>query len=282
MISAIPLLVIASHAQTQRKPDTKLVEMTPVTQASKSSVFKMTKQFSIGGIVLSEGIQLQPQGDSSPDRWGKLVYTVPRGSLVFRGQYGIPDTDTEGIGDATLAIIVDGESAQEIRAVAGQKPTRFEIPLKGAKSIMLQFTGTSSIGDAVFSTSASTTTKPTPKPPQPPVPQNEQPKPTSDMPRANLTAPENGVTVKNSVTFKWDAVPNAITYGVEIVMITNADPKKIPTRFMRAFSAKSDSFEWNFSEDVLSGEYQVSVIAFGKAGVLTKFSNSRRFKVTRK
>lgn len=281
MMSALSLLVVASLSQTTRKPDVKLTELTPVTQVNKSSVFRMTKQFSVGGVVLHEGIQLQPQGDSTPDRSGKLVYTVPRGSLVFRGQYGIPDSDTEGTGESTLAIYVDGEAIQEIRALVGQKPIRFEIPLKNARSIMLQFAGTASIGDAVFSASASTTTKPTPKPPQPTVQEPPKPNP-ADMPRMNLTSPENGETATKGVTFKWDAVPGAINYGVEIVMIANANPKKIPSRFLRAFSAKGESFEWNFSEDVLSGEYQVSVIAFGKDGVLTKFSNSRRFKVNRK
>ncbi|HLO97651.1 MAG TPA: hypothetical protein VK171_03560, partial [Fimbriimonas sp.] len=79
-----------------------------------------------------------------------------------------------------------------------------------------------------------------------------------------------------------DAVPGAVAYGVEIIMVVNADPKVTPSRFMRVFSAKGTSFEWNFSDDVLTGEYQVSVIGFGKKGVITKFSPSKKFKIVRK
>ena len=264
--------------QTTRKPDVKLVDLTPVTQVTKSSTFKFSKEFSIGGIVLKEGVLLLPQGDSI-ERTGRLVYSVPRGSLSFRGQFGIPDSDTEGTGEAILAIFVDGEPLQEIRAVSGQKPVRFTAGVKGAKSLMFTITGTAAIGDATFSSTALGATR---TPPKSTPPQDTPPKPTSEMGRVNVTAPENGVSVRDGITFKWDAVPESISYGVEIVMITNSDTKKIPTRYLRAFSAQNASFEWNFSDDVLTGEYQVSVIAFGKAGVLTKFSNSKRFKVVRK
>ena len=290
MITPIPVLFLAvlgqsSHSTVTRRSEVRLVDLTPVTQVSKSAVFKMSKEFSIGGIVLKAGIQLLPQGDSSPDRSGRLVYSVPRGSQVFRGKVGIPDTDTDGASDATLTIYVDGESVKEISARAGQKASMFEVPVKSAKSVMLQFTGTASIGDAYFSTNPSSVpnSKPAPRQPQPAETVGNPPKANpTEMARANLTSPDNGATFKNGVTFKWDAVPDAVEYGVEIVMVSNANPRKTPTRYIRAFSAKSDSFEWNFSDDVLSGEYQVSVIAFGREGVLTKFSNSRRFKVTRK
>lgn len=270
MISTLPILIIIAASQTAKKPEVKLVDLTPVTQVTKSSTFKFSKEFSMGGVVLREGVLLLPQGDSTPDRGGRLVYSVPRGSISFHGQFGIPDTDTEGTGEATLSIFVDGEPLQEIRAVAGQKPVRFDAGVKGAKSVMFQFAGTAGIGDASFATSTSGSTR---------SPVTKVP---SEMGRVNMTSPENGETTKDAVTFKWDAVPEATNYGVEIVMITNSDPRKTPTRYLRAFSAKNESFEWNFSEDVLSGEYQVSVIAFGKRGVLTKFSNSKRFKVVRK
>jgi hypothetical protein len=206
--------------------------------------------------------------------------------VSFRGQFGIPDTDTEGTGEATLSITVDGEPIQEIRAVAGQKPIRFDAGVKGARSIMLSFSGTAAVGDAIFASTLTSSTKPGPvaKPTTKPTtpPQDSSQKNPAEMGRVNLTSPDNGETAKDAITFKWEAVPEATSYGVEIVMITNADPRKVPTRYLRAFSAKNESFEWNFSEDVLSGEYQVSVIAFGKRGVLTKFSNSKRFKVVRK
>ena len=281
MISTLPILLALVFPQTSRRPDIKLVDLTPVTQVSKSATFKFSKEFSMGGIVLREGVLLVPQGDPTPDRGGRLVYSVPRSALSFRGQFGIPDTDTEGTGEATLAITIDGEPLQEIRAVAGQKPIRFDAGVKGAKSIMLTITGTAAIGDATFATSPSSSIKLGQVPKTAPS-QDTPPKVPTEMGRVNLTAPVNGETVKDAVTFKWDAVPEATSYGVEIVMITNADPRKTPSRYLRAFSAKNESFEWNFSEDVLSGEYQVSVLAFGKRGVLTKFSNSKRFKVVRK
>ncbi len=281
MISSLPLFLALAASQSTKKPDIRLAELTPVTQVTKSAVFKMSKEFSIGGVVLRSGILLVPQGDSTPDRSGRLVYSIPRGSTFLRGQFGIPDTDTEGTGNSTLSIFVDGESILEIKAISGQKPIKFDATIKGAKSIMLAITGTAAIGDSTFSTATlpiGSSVKPTTNPPT----QDTTSKPPVDMSRVNLTSPENGETKVDSVTFKWDAVPEAVAYGVEIVMITNSDTRKTPSRYLRAFSAKSENFEWNFSEDVLSGEYQVSVIAFGKRGVLTKFSNSRRFKVVRK
>lgn len=290
-MSTLPLFIALVAGQaTQKKVDVRLVDLTPVTQVAKAAVFKMSKEFSIGGIILHEGVVLAPQGDTTPDRSGRLVYSVPRGSNIFYGHFGIPDTDTDGTGEATLAISVDGEAIQEIKASSGQKPTKFEVKLSNAKSLMLSVMGTGALGDANFSTSGSApASKPNPpekkpeeKKPEEKKPQETPAKPPSEMERVNLTAPENGEIAKEKITFKWDAVADATNYGVEIVMIVNADPKKTPTRYLRAFSAKSESFEWNFSDDVLSGEYQVSVIAFGKKGVLTKFSNAKRFKVTRK
>lgn len=280
MISALPLLVVASLVQTAKKSEVRLVDLTPVTQIAQSTVFQLSREFSIGGIVLAEGIQLLPQGDG-PERTGRLVYSVPKGSEFFKGKFGIADSDAGHTGESKLQIVLDGETAQELSASTGDKPTDFEVTVKDSKSIMLVFKGTSAIADAVF-TPETETAKPTPKQPQPAEPVETPKQAPGDLVRMNLTAPQNGEVAKNDVTFKWDPVDGAISYGVEIVMITNANPKKIPSRFMRAFSASGESFEWNFSDDVLSGEYQVSVIAFGKNGVLSKFSNSRRFKVTRK
>jgi NPCBM/NEW2 domain len=283
MITTLPIFIALVSGQTTRKPEVKLVDLTPVTQVAKSAIFKFSKEFSMGGVVLKEGVLLAPQGDSTPDRGGRLVYSVPKGAQFFRGYFGIPDTDTDGTGEATIDISIDGEPLQEIRVVSGQKPTKFDVNVKGAKSIMLAFSGTAGIGDASFASSSSMTkppvvTKPMAKPPT----QETPPKPTSELGRITLTAPESGDIAKDSVNFKWDSVPDATGYGLEIIMISNADPKKIPSRYLRAFSAKGETFLWNFSDDVLSGEYQASVIAFGKNGVLTRFSNFKRFKVVRK
>jgi hypothetical protein len=281
MISALPILIAITAAQTtKRVVDVKLIDMTPVTQATKSAVFKMSKEFSIGGVILKSGILLVPQGDTNPDRSGRLVYAIPRGATTFHGLFGIPDSDTEGTGDATMTIYIDGEKLQDIYAINNQKAIRFDASVKGAKSIMLSFAGTAALADASFA-GTGTIARPVPNAPSKTPAQAAPSKLPSEMGRVSLTAPENGDIEKDAVTFKWDPVSEATSYGVEIVMISNADPRKTPTRYLRAFSAKNESFEWNFSEDVLSGEYQVSVIAFGKRGVLTKFSNSRRFKVVR-
>lgn len=283
-MNALPLYLALVTGQTTKRADVRLVDLTPVTQVAKYAIFKMSKEFSVGGVVIKEGIQLLPQGSSSPDRSGRLVYSIPRGMQIFRGQFGVPDTDADGTGEASLEVFIDGESAQVVKGSAGSKPAPFEVNLKSAHSIMFQFTGVSSIGSATFSASANSGTKPSTKPQQPAM-KPEPAKPVvnpAEMPRVNLVEPENGKLFNNTVVIKWEAIPNAISYGVEIVMITNANPKKIPSRFIRAFSAKSETFEWNLSDDVLSGEYQVSIIAFGKEGVLSKFSNSRRFKVERK
>ena len=280
MMSAIPLYLALATGQTTKRADVRLVDLTPVSQVAKASVFKMTKEFSIGGVVLREGVQLLPQGTMSPDRGGRLVYSVPRNSQVFRGQFGIPDSDSDSVGDATMTVSIDGGAPQEFHATSGQKPTPIEISIRGARSIMFQFNGVSALGNALFSMSSAGSQR---TPTKPPAQVETPPKTTpTDMGRANLTEPENGTSAKDSITFRWDAIAGAISYGVEIVMISNANPNKIPTRFLRSYAAKSSAFEWNFSDDVLSGEYQVSVIAFGKDGVLTKFSNSRRFKVDRK
>ena len=200
-----------------------------------------------------------------------LVYSVPANSTFFKGSFGIPDGFPSAWVDATLFVYVDGDLVKDFRAAADAKPTKLEIPLKGAKSVKLVFDGYSALGDAMFSSLGSKPTDTIPKPPTD----------TAGLARVNLTAPENGGKTKDKLTVKWDAVPDAVAYGVEIVLVAN-NSKTVPTRFLRSFTAKGTSFDWVYSDDVVSGEYQVSVIAFSKKGVLTRFSASKRFTVERR
>lgn len=261
-------------ANLQQKLETKLADLKPVTQAAGAGQIEKNGAFSIGGVVLSEGLLFTPKESSQAtnERKATLVFSVPSGSTSFRGNFGIPDGFPSSWVDATLFVYVDGDLIKDFRASADAKPTKIDIPLKSAKSIKLVIDGYSAIGDATFSSLGTKPTDQAPKPAQ---------TDTSGLARVTLTAPENGEKAKDKLTVKWEAVPEAVAYGVEIVLVSN-NTKTVPTRFLRSFTAKGTTFDWVFSDDVVSGEYQVSVIAFSKKGVLTRFSASKRFTVERR
>lgn len=260
-------------ANLQQKLETRLSELKPVTQVAGSGQIEKNDAFSIGGVVLTEGLLFTPRDTSqtTSDRKATLVYAVPAGSTAFKTSFGIPDGFPSAWVDATLSIYFDGDLVKDYRANSEAKPVKIEVPLRGAKSIKLVLDGYSALGDALFSSLGS---KPTETSQKPPVD-------TTGLARVTLIAPENGDKAKDKLSVKWDAVPDAVAYGVEIVLVSN-NSKTIPTRFLRSFTAKGTSFDWVFSDDVVSGEYQVSVIAFSKKGVLTRFSASRRFTVERR
>lgn len=260
-------------ANLQQKLETRISELKPVTQAAGNGQLERNEAFSIGGIVCSEGMLFTPRDVEKPtnERRATLVYAIPPSSTSFKGQFGIPDGFPSAWVDATLYVYVDGDLIKDFRAAADAKPVKLEIPLKGAKSIKLVFDGYSALGDASFSSLAQ---KQIENPPKPAAD-------TTGLARVNMTAPENGEKTKDKLTVKWDAVKDAVAYGVEIVLVTN-NSKTVPTRFLRSFTAKGTSFEWIYSDDVVSGEYQVSIIAFSRKGVLTRFSTGRRFTVERR
>ncbi|MEI7576487.1 MAG: NPCBM/NEW2 domain-containing protein [Armatimonadota bacterium] len=259
-------------ANLQQKLETKLSDLKPVTQAAGTGQIEKNDAFSIGGVVLSEGMLFTPKnaGDNNEQK-ATLVYSIPANTTSFRAFFGIPDGYPTAWLSASLAVSVDGELVKLYEAQSDSKPIKIEIPTKGAKSLKLVFNGYSALGDSVFSSLAS---KPSEQIPKPAVD-------TTGLARVILTAPENGDKTKDKLVVKWDAISEAIAYGVEIVLVSN-NSKTVPTRFLRSFTAKGTSFEWVFSEDVVSGEYQVSVIAFSKKGVLSRFSASKRFTVERR
>lgn len=263
--------LLIAGAIAQQKLETRLVEVEPVTQASRSASIRPVKEFSMNGIVFRDGFQLVPVGTDINASWARLVYNIPPETHAFRCSVGISDSSSETAPIATFRILVDGELVKELTVDDSIKPTNLDIPLKGAKSLLIQITGAGAVGNPIFSHVASVTT--------PPKGPSTTP---GETPRVNLKSPEANATFKNKVKFEWDAVAGAVGYGVEIIMLTNADPKVTPSRFMRVFSAKGTSFEWNFGDDVLTGEYQVSVLGFGKRGVITRFSLTRKFKIVRK
>lgn len=259
----------------QQKLETRLSELKPVTQAAGNGQIEKNDAFSIGGVVMSEGMLFTPRAEAQPtnERKATLVYAVPQNSTLFKASFGIPDGFPSAWSDADLHVFVDGDLVKDYHASADTKPTKVELTLKDAKSVKIVFDGYSALGDAMFSSLGSKPAESSPKPPTE--------TPSTGMARVNLTSPENGEKAKDKLTVKWDAVPEAVAYGVEIVLVSN-NTKVVPTRFLRSFTAKGTTFDWVFSDDVVSGEYQVSVIAFGKKGVLTRFSTSKKFTVERR
>ena len=259
-------------ANAQQKLETKLADLKPVTQAAGTGQIEKNDAFSIGGVVLSEGMLFTPKntGDNDEQK-ATLVYSIPANTTSFRASFGIPDGFPTAWLSASLSVSLDGEVIKRYEAQADSKPIRIEIPVKGAKSLKLVFSGYSALGESVFSALATKPVDQTPKPPSD----------TTGLPRVTLVLPENGAKAKDKLLVKWDAVPDAVAYGVEMVLLSN-NTKTVPTRFLRSFTVKGTTFDWVFSDDVVSGEYQVSVIAFSKKGVLTRFSTSRRFTVERR
>ena len=251
----------------QQKLEVKLVDTPPVTKIGSAVVLQ--SPFSIGGVIVPNGFGL----DLAGNRLGAtFVYSVPASATAFRAVFGVQDSEGY-LPSGTLNVYVDGEVFKEYRATGGQKPIKVEVPLLRASSMKFVFDGPGSLGNPIYSNL--------------PAPIASTPKPTvsalqtGELPRVNMLSPENGEKARDKVVFKWERIDDAVAYGVEIVLISNAT-SKVPTRFLRAFTATKESFEWNFSDDVVSGDYQVSVIAFNKKGICSKFSSFRKFTVVRK
>lgn len=261
------------------------VSITPLSTAtlvtSYGATVNLSESFSLGGMILTNGIGCNPRTPTVKTS-ATYVYTIPKGAFSFRGIFGVRDEPNSETVSGTLSIYVDGDLVKEILTEANQKPTKFDIPLVDASSLKLVFENGGILGNGSFSSplSGAEVKKPAAKTTTPQVQPEPEPK-TGELGRVQLTEPEVGRSYTNKVKFAWQKVDGAVSYGVEVILIKNEDANKVPTRFMRAFPATKEAFEWLFTEDVVSGEYQVSVIAFGKKGVITKFSSPRRFKVAR-
>jgi hypothetical protein len=165
-------------ANFQQKLETKLSDLKPVTQASGTGQITNEDAFSIGGVVLSEGMIFGPKStEDKNEQRATLVYSVPPNSTSFRASFGIPDGFPAAWSSASLAVSVDGELVKTYDAQADAKPVKVEVPLKGAKSIKLVFSGYSALGDSFFS---ALTTKPTDTTPKPRTD-------TAGLPRVALT-----------------------------------------------------------------------------------------------
>lgn len=275
MIPAVAFLFALSAVPTQQKLETKLVDLKIVSQAPTAQSFMKMEESSIGGIIVNSGFVFAPQSSASE---GTLVFSIPAGTTSFKGLFGYPDSSSGASVDvATLGVYLDGDLIREFNASRNLKPTKVELPTNGAKSLKLVFRGYSALGDPTFSSLGS-------KPPTentPPKQDGGSATPPSALGKIALTSPENGEKVRDKLAVKWDAVEGAVAYGLEIVLVST-NSKTVPSKYLRAFTVKGTQFEWAFTDDVVSGEYQVSVIAFGKKGVITRFSPSRKFVVDRR
>jgi hypothetical protein len=260
----VPALLLWNSV-VQQKLEYKLAELKPVTSIGATSVSLVPT--SLGGVVVqnSVGVDTSKNGLAAT-----LVYSIPTTATSFRALFGVPDSDNTLNGEGVLTVYIDGEVFKEYRATGGVKPVRIEAPLNRNSSLKLVFEGPGAIGNPVFSNLVAPGSKQ----------ETSTPSTPSELPRVILLAPENGERAKDKVTFKWEKIQGAVAYGIEIVMISNQSTKT-PTRFLRAFTSNAETFEWNFSDDVVNGEYQASVIAFSKKGVCSRFSASRKFKIER-
>jgi hypothetical protein len=284
MVSA--LVFSSLVALSQQKLEVKLVDLDPVT--AFGTKFSQKNALSIGGVVVPNGIGSLPNTGDGTKAYATYVFSVPEKATAFRSVYGIPDGEKSKGTEGILSVYIDGELIKEYRAEAEQKPVKIEMTLNKAASMKLVFEGGGALGNPVFSTLGATAPKTTPD--TQPKPKEKEPaktdttsvKSTTDVVRVVMTMPEGSETYVNKALFKWEKIDGATAYGIEFIMMRNDDSSATPTRLLRAFTTKGESFEWNFSDDVLSGEYQVSVIAFNKKGVLTRFSAPKRFKIARK
>jgi hypothetical protein len=281
MVAAITLASLLAY----QKLETKLIDIEPVT--AYGTKFSLKSPFSIGGIVVQNGFGTQPNTDGNRST-ATFVYAISDKATALRGVFGIPDGERSRGAEGIFSVYVDGELIKEYRVESEQKPVKVDLALSKATSLKLVFEGAGAFANATLSAlgkqevpKVDTPKTNPPKQTDPPKAQGDA-KPAASANRVMVTSPENGEVFKNKAVFKWDKFEEATAYGVEIIMIRNSDPKVIPTRLLRAFTAKGESFEWNFSDDVASGEYQVSVIAFSKKGVISIFSQPKRFKIERK
>ncbi|HLO97920.1 MAG TPA: NPCBM/NEW2 domain-containing protein, partial [Fimbriimonas sp.] len=178
--------LLIAGAIAQQKLETRLAEVEPVTQASRSASIRPVKEFSMSGIVFRDGFQLVPVGTDINSAWARLVYNIPAETHAFKCSLGISDSNSESAPLATFRILIDGELVKELTVDDSVKPTSIDIPLKSAKSLMIQITGAGAVGNPLFSHVAAVTAPPKGTAVTP-----------GDFPRVNLKQPESNATFKN-------------------------------------------------------------------------------------
>jgi hypothetical protein len=287
----LPLLAITAGAVSRtQKSDIRLTELIPISQIAdpNAQITNLDKSFSMGGVVYDFGVanlSYSSTGSSSAER--QVVYRVPDKATAFSGSVGVPDMISPfGLEvELKVSFYLDGKLAASVVPGRDSVPEKFQLSVAGVKGLKIVYAGPVGIGDPSF-------TSPAAKKPAKTVPAKNVPKPApkaevktevkpTELARVAIDEPENGATFKDQLTVKWQAVEGATMYGVEIVLV-NASDNKPQSKPLRAFNTKTESFEWNFSDDVVNGEYQLSVIAFNKRGVISKFSAPKRIKIERK
>jgi hypothetical protein len=278
MVSAVAYVGLVALAS--QKLEVKLVDLEPVTAFGETILNKTP--FSIGGIVVQNGIGCMAKPNVNKPK-ATFIYAISDKVAGLKGVFGVQDGVDSSGEEGIFSVYVDGDLVKEFRAEGNQKPVKVDLTFSKASSLKLVFEGGGAFANGTLSNIAKVDKPKVAEPPKQDNPgKTEPPKPSGNQVRVIVNAPIGGETFKDKVAFKWDKVDGAVAYGVEIIMIRNNDANVLPTRLLRAFTAKSESFEWNFSDDVVSGEYQVSVIAFSKKGVITMFSLPKRFFVARK
>ncbi len=279
---AASLAVGLAFAGSVQENASKLVQiglqsLKPVTLVGS---FGFVEEFSMGGVIFSNGVTT----DSAAKRLA--VYSVPSGAQNFKVSVGVPDSSETGssaMGRVVLSL--DGDLVEDLTPKLGDKPKDLTIDVRGKKALKIDFEGVVGLGEPKFLVDPK---GPAPKPTTPtkqgsskePEKKPTTAAPSGTMPRVELIRPNTGSKFRQRLIVEWEGIEGAQAYGVELILI-EAKGETLPTRCLRAFTVKGTTFEWNLSEDVADGDYQISVIAFGSKGVISKFSNPRLITVAK-
>ncbi len=255
-----------------------LQALKPVTLVG---AFGFVEEFSMGGVIFSNGVT----ADSPAKRLA--VYSVPTGAQSFKVSVGVPDSSETGstaMGRVTFSL--DGDLVEDLTPKLGDKPKDLTIDVRGKKALKIDFEGVVGLGEPKFlvDPKGGSPSKPT-TPTKQGTSKDTEKKPATaaasgTLPRVELIRPNTGSKFRQRLIVEWEAIEGAQAYGVELILI-EAKGETLPTRCLRAFTVKGTTFEWNLSEDVADGDYQISVIAFGSKGVISKFSNPRLITVAK-
>lgn len=255
-----------------------LQALKPVTLVG---AFGFVEEFSMGGVIFANGVTT----DVPAKRLA--VYSVPAGAQSFKVSVGVPDATETGSTAAGRAVFsLDGDLVEDLNPKLGDKPKDITIDVRGKKALKIDFEGIVGLGEPKFlvDPKGGTPSKPTPPAKQggnkEPEKKPAQPTPPGVMPRVELLRPNTGSKFRQRLIVEWEAIQGAQAYGVELILI-EAVGETLPSRCLRAFTVKGTTFEWNLTEDVADGDYQISVIAFGSKGVISKFSNPRLITVAK-
>lgn len=185
------------------------------------------------------------------------------GYIVFdlKGRFGRFDcaigiSDEEGGGEGSYSVSVDGEVSATGKVRGGQKAVRLEIATSGAKSLRIAIKGWVTIAQPKFHVNLPIEVK-------------------------NVSPSDSARLKRGATSFVWTPVEGAKGYAIEIVATKLDDAPSAGSPRVWSFTTGEEPTHRIDLSAFEPGEYRWSVIAFDEKAVMSPFSKSSRFVLTK-